>query len=148
MTFLLKDTSEVYQIYFIVKHTNLFAYRNLWVLLQICPPDTGKVHRADQKPPCPYDGASQVNPMVASTTAETNKASAYPVSLELADNTKGWLGSGMGNIFEERIFWNTLKPKIPGPYTFSIRQIMYDTTLRGVISIGIRVQKSSFYNRL
>lgn len=65
--------------------------------------------------------------------------------LLLATNEKGWLGSGMDDIYEHRI---PLTPtgqqfyfKKPGNYTFSVEQIMRENPLDNVFNVGLRIEK-------
>jgi gliding motility-associated lipoprotein GldH len=66
--------------------------------------------------------------------------------LTLATNEKGWLASGMDDIYEHRI---PLTPagqdfyfKKPGEYTFTIEQIMRENPLLHVMNVGIRLEKN------
>ena len=65
--------------------------------------------------------------------------------LRLATNEKGWLGSGMDDIYEHRI---ALTPsgqqfyfRKSGNYTFSIEQIMREDPLNNVLNVGLRIEK-------
>ncbi|HNR17218.1 MAG TPA: gliding motility lipoprotein GldH [Chitinophagaceae bacterium] len=65
--------------------------------------------------------------------------------LPLATNEKGWLASGMDDIYEHRIL---LTPrgqefyfKKPGDYTFTIEQIMREDPLKNVLNAGLRIEK-------
>lgn len=73
--------------------------------------------------------------------------SAKPIryDLRLATNEKGWLASGMDDIYEHRIL---LTPKgqefyfkKPGEYTFTIEQIMREDPLKNVLNAGLRIEK-------
>ncbi|HEY4062490.1 MAG TPA: gliding motility lipoprotein GldH [Puia sp.] len=62
--------------------------------------------------------------------------------LSLADNTKGWKGSGMDDIFEERVqIQQQTKFKKPGTYSFMLEQIMREDPLKHVLNVGVRVEK-------
>lgn len=66
------------------------------------------------------------------------------VNLKLADNTKGWLGAGMDDIFDSRIkITNAPVALKAGVYTFTIAQAMRDELLAAVLSAGIRVEKAA-----
>jgi len=66
------------------------------------------------------------------------------VNLKLADNTKGWLGAGMDDIFDSRIkITNAPVALKAGVYTFTIAQAMRDEPLAAVLSAGIRVEKAA-----
>jgi gliding motility-associated lipoprotein GldH len=65
--------------------------------------------------------------------------------LTLATNEKGWLASGMDDIYEHRI---PLTPagrdfyfKKPGEYSFIIEQIMREDPLPHVMNVGLRLEK-------
>ncbi len=65
--------------------------------------------------------------------------------LTLATNEKGWLASGMDDIYEHRI---PLTPtgqdfyfKKAGDYIFSIEQIMRENPLKNVLNVGLRLEK-------
>ena len=62
--------------------------------------------------------------------------------LLLATNDKGWLGSGMDDIFEHRIL---IQPQTrfvkPGKYEYSIQQIMREDPLPNVLNVGLRIEK-------
>lgn len=60
----------------------------------------------------------------------------------LANNTQGWLGSGMDDIFEHRILFNDKPAALQqGRYTFTLQQAMREDPLEHVINVGIRVEK-------
>jgi gliding motility-associated lipoprotein GldH len=66
------------------------------------------------------------------------------LDLRLATDDKGWLGSGMDDIFEHRILVNRGQPlRFPrsGEYTFRLEQIMREEPLQYVMNVGIRVEK-------
>lgn len=64
------------------------------------------------------------------------------LDVSLADNTKGWLGSGMDDIFDRRarITQTPIRLK-KGTYTFKLQQAMREDPLGYVLSAGIRVEK-------
>jgi gliding motility-associated lipoprotein GldH len=62
--------------------------------------------------------------------------------LLLATNDKGWLGSGMDDIYEHRIqIQQQTKFKQPGTYSFTLEQIMRDDPLKHVLNVGVRIEK-------
>ncbi len=68
------------------------------------------------------------------------------LELRLATDEKGWLGSGMGDIWEHRI--PITPPQDPkslhaGTYTFRLENIMREDPLRHVMNVGIRLEKAS-----
>ncbi|HEY4290688.1 MAG TPA: gliding motility lipoprotein GldH [Puia sp.] len=62
--------------------------------------------------------------------------------LSLADNEKGWKGSGMDDIFEDRV-WIQQQTKFtrPGTYSYTLEQIMWDDPLKNVLNVGVRIEK-------
>ncbi|MEI9910020.1 MAG: gliding motility lipoprotein GldH [Bacteroidota bacterium] len=61
--------------------------------------------------------------------------------LQLATNEKGWLGSGMDDIYYHRIKLGDPETLKAGQYTFTVEQIMRDNPLQNVLNVGIRVEK-------
>jgi gliding motility-associated lipoprotein GldH len=60
----------------------------------------------------------------------------------LATDEKGWLGSGMDDIFEQRqLIFQDFKFPDTGTYTFRIEQIMREDPLKEVLNAGIRLEK-------
>lgn len=64
---------------------------------------------------------------------------------ELATNEKGWLGSGMDDIYEHRVELTTKGNEFyfskKGEYTFTIEQIMRQEPLEHVLNAGLRIEK-------
>jgi gliding motility-associated lipoprotein GldH len=66
------------------------------------------------------------------------------LDLRLATDDKGWLGSGMDDIFEHRILI-TQQPvllKRSGTYLFRLQNIMREDPLEHIMNVGIRVEKA------
>lgn len=65
--------------------------------------------------------------------------------LTLATNEKGWLGSGMDDIYEHRILLTPAGQefyfKKSGDYRFTIEQIMRENPLQHVMNVGLRLEK-------
>lgn len=65
--------------------------------------------------------------------------------LVLASNEKGWLASGMDDIYEHRIpltqSGNQFYFKKAGNYTFTVEQIMREDPLKNVLNVGLRIEK-------
>jgi gliding motility-associated lipoprotein GldH len=65
----------------------------------------------------------------------------------LGDNEKGWLGTGLNDVFEHRLPLNADLEKAgvsfrrPGRYTFRLTQIMREDPLPHVLQAGIRVER-------
>lgn len=67
------------------------------------------------------------------------------LDLRLATDDRGWLGTGMDDIFEHRILI-TREPRrlaIPGRYVFRLENLMREDPLPHVMNVGIRVEKVS-----
>jgi gliding motility-associated lipoprotein GldH len=66
------------------------------------------------------------------------------VDILLADNNKGWLGTGMDDIYEVRklITPQPYRFKNSGTCTFTLGQIMRENPLKHVMNAGIRVEKA------
>ena len=61
--------------------------------------------------------------------------------LVLATNEKGWLGTGMDDIYEHRIPLAAEQSLKAGNYTFTIEQIMRENPLENVLNAGLRIEK-------
>ncbi len=61
--------------------------------------------------------------------------------LVLATNEKGWLGSGMDDIYEHRIQLGPEQSLKAGQYTFIIEHIMREDPLKNVLNAGLRIEK-------
>lgn len=65
--------------------------------------------------------------------------------LPLGTNEKGWLASGMDDIYEHRIPLTSPTRefyfKQRGDYTFTIEQIMREDPLAHVLDVGLRIEK-------
>ena len=61
--------------------------------------------------------------------------------LVLATNEKGWLASGMDDIYEHRIQLGPDQSLRAGNYTFTIEQIMREDPLENVLNVGLRIEK-------
>jgi gliding motility-associated lipoprotein GldH len=110
-TFHIDDTTSLYNIYIVLRHTDLYNYNNIWLRIG-----------SDS----PSDSMHYQN-----------------INIPLANDSKGWSGTGMDDIYEVRqnISAGPLSFKKPGDYTFSIAQIMRENPLMYILNIGIRVEK-------
>jgi gliding motility-associated lipoprotein GldH len=76
------------------------------------------------------------------TTAPNEKSNSQKVNLQLANNTTGWLGSGMDDVFDHRIRITSSPIHLKkGMYQFSLQQIMREDPLPAILNAGIRVEK-------
>lgn len=77
--------------------------------------------------------------------APGGKPEKFTLELPLATNEKGWLASGMDDLYEHRIAI-TLDPKRinfqrSGNYIFTLENIMREEPLQNVMGVGIRVER-------
>lgn len=110
VTFEIKDTTSLYNIYVVLRHTDAYRYNNIWLnVITQAPADTPRTQL---------------------------------INIALADNTKGWLGTGMDDIFDRRarITMNPITLK-KGVYTFRLRQAMREDPLAYIMRAGIRIEK-------
>ena len=108
-SFTIKDTTTLYQVYFVLRHTEKYNYNNIWINLYSQPPgDT--LHKA-------------------------------PYELQLATNEKGWLASGMNDIYEHRLKLTRPIQLTTGEYKLKLENIMREDPLQHVLNVGIRVEK-------
>ena len=64
------------------------------------------------------------------------------INVPLADNKKGWLGTGMDDVFDHRARITRLPVKLKkGNYTFTLQQNMREEPLQFLLNAGIRVEK-------
>lgn len=111
ITFDISDTASLYNIYVVLRHSDAYAYNNLWLNVYTqTPGDSLRQQRLD---------------------------------LKLATDDKGWLGSGMDDIFEHRILITSAPQQLskPGKYTFRLENIMREEPLQHVMNVGIRVER-------
>jgi gliding motility-associated lipoprotein GldH len=109
-SFDIQDTTSLYHIYVVLRHTDAYRYNNIWVnVITQSPNDSPKTQL---------------------------------LNIALADNTKGWLGSGMDDIYDRRarITREPIALK-KGLYTFKLKHAMREDPLAYVMSAGIRVEK-------
>ncbi len=74
------------------------------------------------------------------------KESKVPYELPLATNERGWLATGMDDLYEHRIPLtppanDTFYFNKPGAYTFTIEQIMREDPLENMMNVGLRIEK-------
>ncbi len=109
-SFNIQDTNSLYKLYIVIRHTEAYAYNNIWV-------DIGTKYNKDSS------NHQQVN-------------------LILANNVTGWLGTGMDDVFEQRICITQAPTKLRrGLYTFTLTHVMRTNPLPHVLNIGIHVEK-------
>ena len=113
ISFTVQDTTHRYHVFVVIRHTDAYRYRNIWVNVQVQNP--------------------------------TGITKTYPLDLQLAVDDKGWLGTGMDDIFEHRI---QITPKdqpeslSAGTYRFTLENLMREDPLEYVMNAGIRIEKA------
>ncbi|MCU0321940.1 MAG: gliding motility lipoprotein GldH [Chitinophagaceae bacterium] len=76
------------------------------------------------------------------TQSPSDTAKSQLLNLRLADNRRGWLGTGMDDIFDHRIRITQAPIKLKaGDYHFSIQQAMRENPISHILNAGIRVEK-------
>jgi len=109
--FTIQDTSSLYNIYLVLRHTDAYDYNNIWIKASVQQP-------GDASP----------------------RSQQYNVTL--ATNNKGWLGTGMDDIYQQMVL---IQPQTKfskaGNYHFTLQQIMREDPLLHVLSAGLRIEK-------
>jgi len=63
--------------------------------------------------------------------------------LQLATNDKGWLGTGMEDIYEQRVLiQQSTKFRLPGEYAFTLEQVMREDPLKHILNVGVRIERA------
>lgn len=79
------------------------------------------------------------------TLSPDKKSGKAQYELPLANNEKGWLATGMDDIYEHRIALTPLNQDFrfskAGTYTFTLEQIMREDPLMNVLNVGLRIEK-------
>jgi gliding motility-associated lipoprotein GldH len=72
-----------------------------------------------------------------------NTVQKFQIEKLLANNTSGWLGTGMDDIYEHRLKLTEapIQLKKTGRYTFTIQQIMREDPLENIMDVGLRLEK-------
>ena len=111
-TFHISDTTSLYNLYIVLRHTDAYNYNNIWLRLGI---------------QFPRDSVHFQN-----------------INLILANDAKGWEGTGVDDIFELRknISQGPVPFKKAGDYTFTVSQIMRQNPLENILNVGVRVEKT------
>ncbi|MEO7524339.1 MAG: gliding motility lipoprotein GldH [Ferruginibacter sp.] len=111
-SFDIADTINPYNIYVVLRHKDSYLYNNLWLNVGLQSPGDTMYYQ-------------KVNLVLA------------------ADDANGWEGTGMNDIWEVRKMITGQPRRFikQGKYNFSIRQIMRDNPLMGIMNVGLRVTK-------
>lgn len=110
-TFNIKDTSSLYNVYIVLRHTDLYEYNNIWLRIgSAAPSDTIRYQNINLKLASDSKGWEGTG---MDDIFEVRKIiSPGPVSF-----------------------------KKPGDYSFSVAQIMRENPLNYILNVGIRVEK-------
>ena len=77
------------------------------------------------------------------TTTPNDSVSKQSVNLNLADDIKGWFGTGMDDLYDQRIPINSEPVYFKkGLYKFALSHTMREDPLDNILSTGIRVEKA------
>jgi gliding motility-associated lipoprotein GldH len=68
---------------------------------------------------------------------------AQKINVILANNQQGWLGSGMGDIFEHRMILTPPSGILlkAGKHQFKLKHVMREDPLEEIMNVGIRLEK-------
>ena len=91
-----------------------------------------------------HEDAYHFNNLWLNVTTKAPSASPVKQQLELilANNGKGWLGSGIDDIYTHRVRITNAPIKLKaGDYQFTLQQVMRENPLQSVLDAGIRVEK-------
>lgn len=110
-SFEIKDSTSKYTIYLVLRHRDAYKYNNIWLNVGLQNPGDSMFYQK--------------------------------IDVQLGNDATGWKGSGMNDIWElrEPLFFPPKPFKKTGTYNFSIKQIMRDDPLPGVMSAGLRLEK-------
>ena len=108
-TFDIKDTSRMYQVFFVLRHNEKYSFNNIYINLAANLPGQDSI--------------------------------SIRKNLILATNEKGWLATGMDDIYEHRLKLGDPEKLRAGTYTFTVEQVMREDPLENVLDAGIRIEK-------
>lgn len=110
-TFHIDDTTSLYNVYVILRHTDLYQYNNIWLKIGL-------------KTPADSFNYQKVNLVLASDSKGwdgTGMDDIYEVRKSISAAPFSF--------------------KTAGDYTFSIAQIMRENPLKNILNVGLRVEK-------
>jgi gliding motility-associated lipoprotein GldH len=77
------------------------------------------------------------------TQAAGDSVQKQTININLADDMKGWMGTGMDDIYDHRVVMNSQPLKLPkGIFKISVQQIMREDPLQNILTTGVRVEKA------
>lgn len=110
-TFHIEDTTSLYNVYIVLRHTDLYKYNNIWLRVGSASP-TDSAHYQNMN-------------LVLASDSKGWEGTGMDDIFEVRKNISA----------------GPLSFKIPGDYTFSVAQIMRENPLSYILSVGIRVEK-------
>lgn len=110
-SFHIDDTSSLYNVYVVLRHTDLYKYNNIWL-------------RVGLKPPQDSISYQNIN-LVLATDAKGWEGTGMDDIYEVRKNISA----------------APFSFKTAGDYTFTIAQIMRENPLNYILNVGIRVEK-------
>ena len=82
--------------------------------------------------------------LFVTTISPANFAQIDTIECFLADEQGNWLGKGFGYIRDSRVpYKHNIRFPLKGVYQFEIKQAMRTDELKGIASVGIRIDKSN-----
>ena len=117
------DTTYLYNVYFLMRHTEAYPYANVWMNVYTQTPEDTAFKK------------QRVNVELAATSGKNNGQ---------------WLGRGMGEIWEHKLRLthegDTAILHRKGKYKFRFEQDMRVNPLPEVLQVGLRVEKGNRRN--
>jgi len=78
------------------------------------------------------------------TTFPNGKKAIDTVNCPLADKSGRWLGSGLGDLIDNRILFKfNRKFPLTGKYAFTIEHAMRDTIVPAIYNVGLSIEKTN-----
>ncbi len=78
------------------------------------------------------------------TTFPNGKKAIDTVNCPLADKSGKWLGSGLGDLIDNRIMFKfNRRFPLKGNYSFSIEHAMRDTVVPAIYNVGLSIEKTN-----
>lgn len=115
-TFRLSDTSTVYELQLVLRHTDRYHYNNIWLNLGVKTPGTDSLRHFRVQRVLATDEQGWLG---------TGMDDIYEHRISLNDV----------------LFQNDISLRRPGDYTFTLEQIMREDPLQQVMNAGIRLEK-------
>lgn len=78
---------------------------------------------------------------VSCFTADSLQLPPDTVNVLLADDEGGWLGTGLGNYYQQLQSVGSVHISRPGIYTFQVACLLPDSIVKGINDIGIRLER-------